>query len=280
MVLTVACLVGPSTSLNCTLRLLEHKFRMNPQANGKADYPERLGENDERFSTMNVPITSIAVSTGQNDDGLFELDFRGDRYMPFEGAGTISRWSIDLPAKFREFDYDSITDVVMQLRYTSLDGGDKLRIAAEGALEDYLKSVESLSQDQGLFGFFDIVHDFPNAWYKANQPPPGATERVVSLEGLLDRLPVFTRRTPKGGVIATSLYVVTSAPLASGTVSVITGSEEIALGDGSLQAGSLKSFTADDQSVTVSDWQIRITDTRTPVDQLWLVFRYTLQSLS
>ena len=55
---------------------------------------------------MNVPITSIAVSTGQNDSGVFELNFRDERYIPFEGAGAISKWRIELPGTFREFDYD------------------------------------------------------------------------------------------------------------------------------------------------------------------------------
>ena len=40
---------------------------------GKSDYPERTEETDDRFSTVNVPITSIAVSTGQNDSGVFEV---------------------------------------------------------------------------------------------------------------------------------------------------------------------------------------------------------------
>ena len=87
--LTFACHVGPPTSLNCVLRLLEHKFRTSAIVN-KGDYAEHTDETDERFSTVNVPITSIAVSTGQNDSGVFELSFKDERYIPFEGAGVIS----------------------------------------------------------------------------------------------------------------------------------------------------------------------------------------------
>jgi hypothetical protein len=53
--------------------------------------------------------------------------------LGLEGAGAISKWRIELPDTFREFDYDSITDVVMHLRYTALDGGDKLRSVAVGS---------------------------------------------------------------------------------------------------------------------------------------------------
>ena len=38
--LTVPCVVGPYTSLNCTLRLLEHKFRTSAIAKDKGDYLE------------------------------------------------------------------------------------------------------------------------------------------------------------------------------------------------------------------------------------------------
>src|SRR5262249_37562222 len=125
--LTVPCVVGPYTSLNCTLRLLEHRFRTSSLVSGKGDYPEKTDEADERFSTVNIPITAIAASTGQNDSGVFELNFRDERYIPFEGAGAISKWRLELPTGFRQFDFDTITDVVMQIRYTSLDGGDKLK---------------------------------------------------------------------------------------------------------------------------------------------------------
>lgn len=277
--LTVACLVGPPTSLNCTLRLLEHKFRTNAIVTGKGDYAEHTDESDDRFSTVNVPITSIAVSTGQNDSGVFELNFRDERYIPFEGAGAISKWRIELPEKFREFDYDSITDVVMHLRYTSVNGGDKLKSAAESFVEDHVKSIEDLSREEGLFAFFDIPHDFSNAWYKANNPPAGATERIVTLDDLLGRLPAFTRRTPKEKVLATDVYVVTSAALASGTLTLLSGTDELALGDGPL-IGSMKSFVAKDQPTSMVAWQLKIADTKTAVDRLWLVIRYTLGSLS
>src|SRR5438874_961170 len=78
--LSVPCVVGPYTSLNCTLRLLEHKFRTSAIANGTNDYAEKT--DDERFSAGNVvPITAIAVSSGQNDSGVFELNFKDERYI-------------------------------------------------------------------------------------------------------------------------------------------------------------------------------------------------------
>ena len=121
--MTVPCVVGPYTSLNCTLRLLEHTFRTSAIAKNKSDYGEKIDETDDRFSTVNVPISSIALSSGQNDSGVFELNFKDERYLPFEGAGAVSKWRIELPEKFRQFDYSTISDVVLHLRYTAVDGG-------------------------------------------------------------------------------------------------------------------------------------------------------------
>ena len=47
---------------------------------------------------------AIATSTGQNDAGLFTLDFNDQRYLPFEYAGAVSRWRIELPAENNYFD--------------------------------------------------------------------------------------------------------------------------------------------------------------------------------
>jgi hypothetical protein len=192
--LTIPCVVGPYTSVNCTLRLLEHKFRINAIANGKGDYPEKTDETDGRFSApTNVPITSIAASTGQNDSGVFELNFKDERYIPFEGTGAISKWQLELPKDFRQFDYDIISDVVMQMRYTALDGGDKLKKAAGESVQAFIKGMIEMSKEEGLFAAFDLKHDFPDEWYKAMNPPAGATERVLLLRNLNELLPVFTK---------------------------------------------------------------------------------------
>ncbi|WP_156725213.1 Tc toxin subunit A-related protein [Streptomyces apocyni] len=35
---------------------------------------------------------------GQNDSGVFALDFHEDSYLSFERAGAISRWRLELSA--------------------------------------------------------------------------------------------------------------------------------------------------------------------------------------
>ena len=56
--LTFACVAGPNTSINCTLRLVKHKYRSD--TSDSKNYAEKTDEVDARFSSTNVPITAIA----------------------------------------------------------------------------------------------------------------------------------------------------------------------------------------------------------------------------
>ena len=80
--------------------------------------------------------SSIGGSRGDRDEHRperqrpSEPNLRDERYLPFEGAGAISTWSLELPADFRSFDYNTISDVILHLRYTARDGGDALKAKA------------------------------------------------------------------------------------------------------------------------------------------------------
>ncbi len=274
--LTVPCVVGPYTSLNCTLRLLEHKFRISAIAKDKNDYAEKIDETDDRFSTVNVPIKAIAVSTGQNDSGVFELNFQGDRYVPFEGAGAISKWKIELPNEFRQFDYDTITDVVLQMRYTAVEGGDKLKKPASESVLEYIKSVEELSRQEGLFAAFDLKNEFASEWYKAMNPPENATERLLALSKLGDRLPIFTKGRDPKKIQATDIYLLTPSALTASQLLLKQNSEELTFTDG-VPIGSMKSFVIKDVNFPITDWEISIQDIETDLDKLWLIVRYVLK---
>ena len=43
--------------------------------------------------------------------------------MPFEGAGAVSEWRLELPAGFRPFDYHSINDVILNISYAAEEDG-------------------------------------------------------------------------------------------------------------------------------------------------------------
>src|SRR5262249_29482481 len=69
---------------------------------------------------------SIVTSTGNNDSGMFETNLRDERMLPFEGMGAISTWQLELPTQLKSFDYSTISDVIIHVRYTARDGGELL----------------------------------------------------------------------------------------------------------------------------------------------------------
>src|SRR5690606_9594261 len=127
--ITIPAVTGPYTTLACTARLLRSSIRrQSTLLNGQ--YTRDLDNDDPRFSDNLGAIQSIATSSGQNDSGLFEFNFRDERYLPFEGAGVISRWHLEMPGEFRQFDYDSISDIILHINYTARQVGGTLRLAA------------------------------------------------------------------------------------------------------------------------------------------------------
>lgn len=77
-----------------------NSIRINT-ANGDNGYPRNVDDNgnvadDSRFVEINTPVKAIATSSSQNDNGMFEMNFRDERYLPFEGSGVISDWSLEL----------------------------------------------------------------------------------------------------------------------------------------------------------------------------------------
>ena len=112
-----------------------------------------------------VGIQAIATSDGVDDDGLFELNFHDERYLPFEFSGAVSRWHIELPPENNEFDLDTISDVVLKLNNTAREGGQELRKKASECARKQLPG-------NGI-RYFDIRHEFQDAWRIFTCPPLG-----------------------------------------------------------------------------------------------------------
>ena len=156
--LTIPCVVGPHTSINCTLTLLSNKTRTSSVVG--SEYAEQVDAEDQRFVSSFAATQSIATSHAQNDTGMFELNFRDERYLPFEGAGAISRWRIEMPKESNAFDFSTLTDVVLHLRYTARDGGGMLKKAAK---ESLTKTIQD--QEPPFERLFSLKHEFPTEWY-------------------------------------------------------------------------------------------------------------------
>lgn len=186
--LTIPCIVGPYTSLNCTLTLLSNKYRKDPSTS--SGYEEDLTSGyDPRFDYNQASIQSIATSTGQRDSGIFQLNFEDDRYLHFEGAGAISRWRIQLPTVFKAFDYKTINDVIFHLSYTAKDGGETLKSTVNAVLEDAIESMVLGSKNMGLTKMFSLKQEFSNEWYKFLNPPADQEGQNTEISLNADRFP-------------------------------------------------------------------------------------------
>jgi hypothetical protein len=181
--LTIPCVVGPYTSLNCTLTMLSNKTRVSSDPGD--GYPEDQQNGDSRFVNNFAAVQSIATSHGQNDAGLFEVNFRDERYLPFEGAGVISRWRIDMPKANNAFDFETISDVILNFKYTSRDGGDPLRRAVNQTL-----AANPLTDQVRLFS---LRHEFPGNWYQFMNPADGTSGQTMTLDLSQLRFPYLLR---------------------------------------------------------------------------------------
>lgn len=118
--ISIKCEKEPYTTISCILTLSKNEYRVNEDVtNG---YIKTA--NDNRFVSAHVPTNSIQTSDGNYDDGMFEFNFNDERYLPFEGAGAISEWSIQLNSDYKQFDFESITDVIIHMDYTAKGATD------------------------------------------------------------------------------------------------------------------------------------------------------------
>lgn len=169
--MTIPCVAGPYTGVHCRLTLLSSKTRVEPRL---VDLPHKCCHGDScrdecckngyqampddcRIVSMYAATEAIATSSGQNDSGMFELNFRDERYLPFEFSGAVSCWRIELPPENNHFDMETLSDLVLHVNFTARDGGETLRRAANECAQQNLP-------DAGV-RFFDIKREFPEAWH-------------------------------------------------------------------------------------------------------------------
>ncbi|SPP65517.1 neuraminidase-like domain-containing protein [Nitrospira lenta] len=166
--LSIPSVTGPYTSVSCKLTLLKSRVRHERSLKESTGYLRLDAADDDRFTDYYGASEAIVTSTGVGDSGLFETQLRDERFLPFEGNGVISTWRVELPGKYPQFDYATISDVVLSIRYTARDGGDDLRSAATAAIDSQLV----LPSTAGLTSLrFPVAlscrSDFPTEWARA-----------------------------------------------------------------------------------------------------------------
>jgi hypothetical protein len=177
---SIPCVTGPYDNVNCTLTLLSNKVRTSTV----------VGDQDSHFGKNIGAVQAIVTSNGLNDTGLFETSLHEERLLPFQGAGVISTWRLELPTDTNTFKRETLTDVVIQLRYTARDAGDQLRNDRRNKL-----SLPSYTQLSGPVlpvkkgRLFSAAHDFADAWYAFLHQADDGTAQTLKLDLTPDLFP-------------------------------------------------------------------------------------------
>lgn len=143
--ISIPAVVGPYGGVHARLTLLSSVIRRTTAIPDGYESLRDPGDRSdaEQFVYDVVPAQSIVTSSGQSDSGLFQLDFRSEKVLPFEGAGAVSRWRLELDPLSQSFDTRTITDVILHMQYTARDGGTTF---AQAVRQSLFANPESLAR--------------------------------------------------------------------------------------------------------------------------------------
>ena len=114
--------------------------------------PPTTIRNDWR-ANQQVALSHVNPQYEENN-GLFELRYWDDRYLPFEGTGAVSLWRLELNGQDGvNYKRDDILDVTIKLRYSANQGGTAFANEVKAALKPY-----------NTTSFFDIAYNFADEW--------------------------------------------------------------------------------------------------------------------
>lgn len=160
--ISVPAIIGPYQNINASLTQLSNQVVLKSDAQGLVAVNYLLGGDVSKIPDSSVLRSNwwinqqVALSRGVNDNGMFELNFDDNRFLPFEGTGAVSIWKLSMPLATNRINFDSISDVVVQLKYTAKDGGDKFR-----------KDVMALTPFKSYsgVGYLNIHQTYPQSWF-------------------------------------------------------------------------------------------------------------------
>jgi hypothetical protein len=187
--LTIPCVTGPYTGVNANLTLTTAVLRVTATLPSQGYQPVSAATPPSDFTTFSVsqPGATIATSSGQNDAGLFEVNLHDERWLPFEGQGAVSAWTLELNPASNNFDFSTITDVVLHVHYTARLGiAESTVLAAIAPPPGVPRAI--LVSSRNTFG--DAYYNFFNPTNAA------ATQQTLTLPVTKAILPFSNLGTP------------------------------------------------------------------------------------
>lgn len=130
-------LLGPWQDVRATLTQTSSSTLLKADINGVNYLNDSTKGNAENVVSNPRASQQIAVSSGMNDSGLFELSFGDERYLPFEGTGAVSSWQLNFPrpkSSEQAAILKNLSDVIVQVHYTALASDSKFANTVEETL--------------------------------------------------------------------------------------------------------------------------------------------------
>ncbi|EDY2185944.1 hypothetical protein GTE46_002459 [Salmonella enterica subsp. enterica] len=135
--LSLPTLLGPWQDVRATLTQTSSSTLLKADINGVNYLNDTTTGNAANVVTNLRASQQIAVSSGMNDSGLFELSFGDERYLPFEGTGAVSSWQLSFPrpkSSEQKAILDNLSDVIVQVHYTAVSGDSDFESTVEKTL--------------------------------------------------------------------------------------------------------------------------------------------------
>lgn len=89
----------------------------------------------------------------EKNNGMFELRFDTDHYLPFEGTGAVSTWRLELKGKHGHTLVKDLVDLVINVKFTAVSGGKVFADEVRGMLKPY-----------PTVHYLDLNYDFHDEW--------------------------------------------------------------------------------------------------------------------
>jgi hypothetical protein len=251
---SIPCVTGPNVNVNCKLTMTKNVIRDK--------------ENEPR---ENYEIQSIATSSAQNDAGVFELNLNGERYLSFEGAGVESSWKLELP-EIASFDYQSISDAVLHIRYMAKDGGATM---AEAATERVKKQLERMADTEQMppVVLLSMKTAFPTAWHRFLNPENGSSVHELDVELLNKHYPYFSSLFDNRAIEEAEIGILLKeAPSGGNMVYDVNSGTAITINEGELYGVASSTTPSNDLGNVVLNFNT--TPSVDNIDDIFLILKY------
>jgi hypothetical protein len=178
--LTIPCVTGPYTGVNATLSLNSAMVRIHAPSATYAPQSATSPPNDPTNVVLSpLPAAGtavIATSSGQNDAGLFDVNLHDERWLPFEGQGVISTWSLSVDPRDNNIDISTMTDVVLDMRLSARGAGDQ-------TAANYVRTaLAKLKPPNPRSIMISVRNTFGDSFYTFFNPPnTTATQQTLTL---------------------------------------------------------------------------------------------------